>query len=105
MVICTTVANLLLKSGASQFKAGGLLGLVNWQILLGMLAFGTGAAAYVLVLTRLPLNVANSFAAVQFIAVVIAAAVVLGEPIGWLRWMGIGLIAVGVLLVGRSVPN
>lgn len=106
MICLTVTANLLLKSGASASGAmsGNLLGLLNWRVIAGLTSFALGAVFYVLILTRLPLNVAQSFAALQFVAVVLASWLVLGEPIGGLRWAGIALIGAGVLLVGMTVP-
>ena len=106
MITLTVLGNLLLKTGATV--AGTANGfawhLVNWRIVAGLASFALGAMFYVLILTRLPLNVAQSFAAVQFVAVVLASSVILQEPIGGLRWIGIALIVAGIALVGRSLP-
>jgi undecaprenyl phosphate-alpha-L-ara4N flippase subunit ArnE len=60
------------------------------------------ACFYILVLQWLPLNVAQSFAAAQFIAVILASTWILSEPIGPGQWLGITLIAVGIAIVGWS---
>jgi undecaprenyl phosphate-alpha-L-ara4N flippase subunit ArnE len=49
------------------------------------------------------LNVAQSFAAFQFVAVILAAWLILGEPISLVRGAGIMLICAGIFLVGLSV--
>lgn len=105
MIFLTVTANLLLKSGATApgVASDNLLSLLNWRVIAGLFSFALGAAFYVLILTKLPLNVAQSFAALQFVAVVIASWLILGEPIGGLRWAGIGLIGAGVVLVGITV--
>jgi drug/metabolite transporter (DMT)-like permease len=46
--------------------------------------------------------VAQSFAAFQFVAVIVASAWFLGEPISGVRWLGIALIVAGILAVGMS---
>ena len=103
MISFTVAGNLLLKTGATAYS-GVLWNLLNWRVAAGLATFALGAVFYVLILTRLPLNVAQSFAALQFVAVVVASLVVLHEPIGTLRWIGIGFIVVGILLVGKSLP-
>lgn len=105
MIFLTVTANLLLKSGATVPGASSqnLLGLLNWRVIAGLASFALGAVFYVLILTKLPLNVAQSFAALQFVAVVLASWLVLGEPVGGLRWAGIALIGAGILLVGMTV--
>ena|SRR5262245_43545965 len=104
MITFTVVANLFLKTGAMATGAAqGLFGhLLNWRILAGLASFGLAACFYVLVLQWLPLNVAQSFAAAQFVAVILASAWVLSEPIGAGQWIGIALIAVGISIVGWS---
>jgi drug/metabolite transporter (DMT)-like permease len=104
MILSTVAANLLLKSGslAPGAAAGQWLALVNWRVAAGLASFALGAAFYVVILTKLPLNVAQSFAAFQFVAVILAAWLVLGEPIGPMRAAGMVLICGGIFLVGVS---
>jgi drug/metabolite transporter (DMT)-like permease len=42
------------------------------------------------------------FAAAQFVGVIFAAALVLGEPISPARWIGIAFVSLGILLVGLT---
>jgi drug/metabolite transporter (DMT)-like permease len=53
-------------------------------------------------LRRVPLNIAQVLAAAQFVGVVIAAGLVLGEPISPARWLGIACIGLGIVLVGLT---
>jgi multidrug transporter EmrE-like cation transporter len=103
MITFTVVANLLLKTGAT---AGGAqawpFGLLNVRVFAGLMSFGCAGIAYATLLRKLPLNIAQIFAAVQFVAVIIVSAVILAEPIPFIRWVGFGLIAAGIVLVGRS---
>ena len=104
MISFTVVANLLLKSGAiaGGSAQGSLSHLLNWRVLLGLISFGLGACLYIVVLQWLPLNVAQSFAAAQFLAVILASRYVLSEPIGLEQWIGIALISSGILVVAWS---
>lgn len=96
MISFTVLANLLLKTGAVAPH------LLNWRVFAGLGSFALAACFYVLVLQWLPLNVAQSFAAAQFVAVILASALVLAEPIGAAQWTGITLIALGIAVVGWS---
>lgn len=102
MVSCTVIANLLLKTGATadEVRQSGLAGLLNWRVGVGLVAFAAAALIYLLLLRSIPLNVAQSFMAAQFIAIILASAVVLSEPIGPGQWVGIALIALGIAVVG-----
>jgi drug/metabolite transporter (DMT)-like permease len=50
-----------------------------------------------------PLNIAQVFTSAQFVGVVVAASLVLGEPISLARWLGIACIGFGIVLVGATV--
>lgn len=105
MITCTVAANLLLKTGAVMGReAGGALyaQLLNWRIIAGLASFGTAGLIYTVVLRTLPLNVAQSFTAAQFIVTILASALILAEPISALRWVGIAMIAGGIAVVGWS---
>lgn len=104
MISFTVIANLLLKSGAVSGGPGQvqLTHLLNWRVLAGLFSFGLAVCFYLLILQWLPLNVAQSFAAAQFIAVILASAWILSEPIGPVQWLGIALIAIGIAIVGWS---
>ena len=94
----------LLKVGAvsSEPGQGPIANLVNWKIMLGLASFGSAACFYIAILRSLPLNVAQSFAAAQFIAVVLASAWILSESIRFGQWLGIAFIALGIAIVGWS---
>ncbi|QJR16499.1 EamA family transporter [Usitatibacter palustris] len=103
MISLAVIANLLMKTGAVMGRDGGgswLEQVANWRIALGLVSFGLAAMLYVFVLRSLPLNVAQSFAAAQFVAVILASAFILSEPIGTVQWVGIILIASGIAIVG-----
>lgn len=104
MVSCTVVANLFMKAGAmaGQQQGSWLESLVNIRTLSGLVSFAGAAILYVLLLRQLPLNIAQSFLSVQFIAVILAADFVLGESITGMQWIGITLIAAGIIIVGWS---
>jgi drug/metabolite transporter (DMT)-like permease len=103
MIAFTVIANLLLKTGAVMGReAGGAwwAQLLNWRIVAGLGSFGVAGLLYTVVLRWLPLNVAQSFTAAQFVVTILASAWVLSEPITAARWIGIALIAAGIAIVG-----
>lgn len=102
MITFTVIANLLLKTGATSSAPGlgNLSHFLGWRIVLGLGSFAMAAGFYILILAWLPLNVAVSFAAAQYIAVIFAAAWILSEPISFPRWIGVLFIALGIIIVG-----
>ncbi len=85
MVALTVGANLMLKLGVSLFGIGGVI--------------------YAFVLRALPLHVAQAFAAFQYVAVVLAASLLLSERIAPTSWLGIGFIVVGIVLVSTAMRS
>lgn len=100
MILFTVAANLLLKIGAGRAAPQMLFGLLSWTSVLGLAFFGCAGLVYAWLLKSLPLNIAQSFAAAQFIAVILAASLVLSESISLAQWIGIFLIAAGIAIVG-----
>lgn len=105
MIACTVIANLFMKMGASGMdaSAGGFLArLFSWRVIIGLGFFGASAMIYLIILSRVPLSLAQSFAAAQFIAVILASWIILAEPIGPGQWFGMGLIALGIAVAGLA---
>jgi drug/metabolite transporter (DMT)-like permease len=103
MIGFTVAANVFLKAGAVVPGAERTIaGLCDWRTLLGFACFGTSAVIYSGVLQSMPLNMAQSIAASQFVAVILASAVILAEPIPPVRLIGILLIVVGIAIVSFS---
>ena len=102
MIACTVAGNIFMKIGASVPLLDRIFGIVAWQSCAGIAVFAAAVIIYSIVLQWMPLNVAQAFAASQFVAVIVASAWFLGEPISGARWLGIVLIVAGILAVGMS---
>jgi len=97
MIALTVAANLLLKLGAGVtevFSAGS-----PWR---GWHYSGVAGSSTPSCCDRCRSTSAVSFTAAQFVGVVIAASLVLGEPISPARWLGIACISFGIFLVGLT---
>jgi small multidrug resistance pump len=105
MIACTVAANLMLKLGAGVPEPERILfGVLGWKSAAGLAFFGCGGIVYAILLRRVPLNVAVCFTAAQFVGVILAASLVLGEPISPARWLGIACICLGIFVVGLTAP-
>ncbi|MBT8100872.1 MAG: EamA family transporter [Gammaproteobacteria bacterium] len=104
---CTVIGNLLLKTGVHKSGVSSIwpLSLLNAHTLLGAVSFVFAMVFYMMVLKRTALNLAQSIFALQFVLVIIAANVILQEPIGLQRWLGIGLIATGLFVISLTPPT
>jgi drug/metabolite transporter (DMT)-like permease len=104
---CTVIGNLLLKTGVQQPGVSAIwpLSWLNTRSALGAVTFCFAMVFYMMVLKRTALNLAQSIFALQFVLVIIAANVILHEPIGVQRWFGIGLIAAGLFVISLTPPT
>ena len=106
MMSFTVAANLLLKLGAGVPESDRIVfGILGWKSMSGPLLFGSAGLIYAVVLRGVPLNVAQALMSGQFVGVVIAASLILREPISLMRWVGIGCISLGILLVGLNAKT
>ena len=77
--------------------------ILTTPLIIGGLAFyALGAAAWLGVLSRVPLSLAYPLLAISYAITPVVAWLTLGEVLPSLRWLGIGTICVGVFLVSRS---
>ena len=102
VIASSVVANLFLKTGSGDAPARLLLGLLSWRSFTGLCFFGIGGLAYSQAVRLVPLNVAQSLMAIQYIAIIVASAFLLGEVITPLRLAGICMIAAGIVCVACS---
>jgi multidrug transporter EmrE-like cation transporter len=85
----------------------GLLGRMVGEPRLGagLLLFGISAVLWMVVLSRVPLSLAYPFAALQHVSIVVASWILLEEHIPPLRWLGICVLGIGLVIVGLSFRN
>ena len=72
------------------------------ELLLGLFAYGLGAIAYILLLTRVNLSIAGPAAASVYIFTVLLGYFFFQESLSTLRLLGIGLIVCGVVLIAAK---
>lgn len=68
-------------------------------VLTGLLLYGVGALSWIAVLSRMNLSHAYPFLALNFVLIAILSRTLLGEEIPTIRWIGIGVICLGIILV------
>jgi drug/metabolite transporter (DMT)-like permease len=71
---------------------------------IGLALFGLSAVVWLSVLSRSALSFAYPFAALTYVVIVVYDTIH-KEPVGPLRWGGVGLIVLGIILVSRTPPH
>ncbi len=103
-----TAAELLLKMGASataqldpRFSWTGLTGLASIWTWLGMVCLVVSLVSWLYILRNVPLSVAFPLSHVVHVFIPLASWAFLHEFISTTRWLGIGLLVVGLLIVAK----
>lgn len=107
-VVLTAVSQILLKIGVNtQFVSPWYTtsNLCNFWIWLGILAIIGSLVSWLFALKSVPLMIASNLAATNYIIVAIGSWLFLGEAISSQRWIGILLIALGVLCVATATAR
>lgn len=68
----------------------------------GLALYVVGAAVWLAVLSRVPLSLAYPVLALSYVITPVVAWMVLGETVPAARWIGLGTICLGVILVSRT---
>ncbi|HRW09934.1 MAG TPA: hypothetical protein P5121_32755 [Caldilineaceae bacterium] len=102
-----TAIKLGVSQPSTERTASGLFALVNliltspW-VLLGLTLYGIGAVAWIAVLARLDLSLAYPLLALNFVLITLSSRLILGETVPTMRWIGMFVICVGIIIVARS---
>lgn len=101
MIICTiftSSAQILYKVGTNRLSFDFLSVITNWQIISGMALYGFGAILVIIAL-RGEVTVLYPIITSSYIWVSLASSYFFNETIGILRWIGIFLIIMGILMI------
>jgi multidrug transporter EmrE-like cation transporter len=113
-VLLNAVAQLLLKAGANSageisMSAGApalmrtAFGLAqNPSILGGLGCYAISVVVWIIALSRVEVSIAYPMLSIGYVVNAMLAWWLFGEDVNLQRWLGIGVIIVGVILVARS---
>jgi len=111
-IACVTIYELLLKVGATQtahlserWAWTGLTGLASPYIWLAIVFVILSLVTWLHVLRTLPLSVAFPISQVVHALIPLGSWIVLGESITSLRWFGITLVLLGLVIVAKPVAS
>ncbi|MEZ4650552.1 MAG: EamA family transporter [Candidatus Eisenbacteria bacterium] len=111
IAVCFSVTGeLFLKAGMNDIGAFGFSNLLptmgkiltHPRILTGFASIGVGAVFWLAALARVELSWAYPMLSLGYILALVLSALFLGESISVVRWIGVLVIVIGVILVSRS---
>ena len=80
----------------------GLRAIVNPFILAGLLCYVVSVVIWLMVLSRVEVTYAYPFLSVGYIITALAGLIFLDENMGLMRWAGVFIICVGVVLISKT---
>jgi multidrug transporter EmrE-like cation transporter len=106
-ILTGSIGQYFLKLGANKLgavTAGNAIALMVKiltipDLLIGLTFYAAAAVLYILILTRVPLSVLGPSVALQYVFAVLMGKYLFNDPIPGYRWVGLGFIACGVMLV------
>ena len=110
-VTAAAIGQMILKVGMNQvgavkfgdgFMNGTIKMFTNPYVLGGLAFFGANAFLWLIVLSREKLSFAYPMVAFAYVLTVLLSKFVLHEDVPLLRWGGLGVIIIGILLIARS---
>ncbi|MEW6608739.1 MAG: multidrug resistance protein [bacterium] len=104
MCICVGVGGqLLLKTGVSQAEIGNYFQMLTHPaVIIGGFLYIGSSFLWLLLLQRAHLSYLYPLISVSYVLVVIASCLLFQEIVSPIRWIGVGVICVGVTLVSQS---
>ena len=109
--VLVTASELLLKKGATAVPSSGWLttigvaALASWWTWAGIVTYLLSFASWLHVLRFVPLGIAFAVINVVHVLVPLGCLVFLHEPVSAKRWLGIGLVVTGLLLMLQQVAK
>jgi drug/metabolite transporter (DMT)-like permease len=106
-IVASVAGQFFLKAGAlklGKVTSGNLIGHIlsiafTPELIAGLVCYGLGAIAYILLLTRVNLSIAAPAIALIYVFAVMLGYFIYKEPIPISRLVGLGFITCGVILV------
>ena len=102
-VILNSAGQLFFKATRTAHPNASLLSLFyHYETWAGLILYGLSAVCWLWVLSRAQLSYAYPVLALSFPIVVGLSVVIFSEAISPLRWIGVGVIVLGVSLIART---
>lgn len=111
IAVCFSVTGeLFLKAGMNQVGLIQLATLAsdlgrtitNGRVITGFASIGVGAVFWLAALSRVQLSWAYPMLSLGYVLVLLFSSIVLREPVSMVRWLGAGIVIIGVFLITRS---
>jgi len=109
-LILAVTGQLLMKKGMNAFGSFPISQMVqkiipmfmNPYVFVGFACFGLSSIFWLAVLSRFEISMVYPMVSLAYVVVAIASLILFKENVTLIRWIGIGVILLGVVLISRS---
>jgi uncharacterized membrane protein len=109
-ILLAVAGQLLMKRGmtsfgsfpVSQLLANIIPMFLNPWVFIGFACFGLSSVFWLVVLSRFEISFVYPMVSVAYVLVALFSLIFLKENVSLVRWLGIGVIICGVILISRS---
>jgi undecaprenyl phosphate-alpha-L-ara4N flippase subunit ArnE len=100
---CDVSGQILFKIGAEKAGAAFWREMVgNCWLLGGIAVYGLEVFVWLRILALVPLSLAFSIGSLNVLGITLASRIILRESVSGIRWMGAGLVTIGIIIVGST---
>lgn len=92
-------AQILFKLGSQNVSASLMSWLTNWRIIVGAVLYALAGIFFILALKSGNVSILYPIIATSYIWVALMARFFLAEPFAAYKWLGIGLIIAGIIII------
>ena len=111
-VMLNAAAQILMKAGTNaigyfEFSAENILPIgwklaTEWHIVAALFCYALSVIVWILALSRVPVSIAFPLLSMAYIVTAVAAWYLLGEALSLTKFVGIGVIILGVIIISRA---
>lgn len=102
-IILAAIGQMILKIGMNKLGGFNLIKTFTHPIvILGLFFYGASLILWLMVLSKEKLSFVYPLVAFSYVLTVFLSKVILKEPVPTLRWLGLAVIVVGILMIAKS---
>jgi len=102
-IVFAAIGQLILKIGMNRLGDFNLIKTFTYpMVLLGLFFYGASLILWLMVLSKEKLSFVYPLVAFSYVVTVLMSKFILKEQIPSLRWLGLGAIVIGILLIAKS---
>ena len=102
-IILAAVGQIILKIGMNKLGEFNLWKtFTNPTVILGLFFYGASLILWLMVLSKEKLSFVYPLVAFSYVVTVFLSKIILGESVPPLRWLGLGAIIIGILIVAKT---